>query len=304
MTQQFPEGTRFSDPNNPDTGTFVNLGQSFRTAQDNINRDNEEKYGKVQAVRLQGLDEFKRMVAAGFPPTDALAKTAPALFYEGDARATDNAINIPQRPGGSSVPSQPFVPQKIEQDGNKLWQLGPNRWQLEKETMPPDAKAGQEILDQKIREIHKLIQRDSDINAKPGTEMDEKVQAQLRMDQNMQELARLEESYQKGSTNWQHRSSAPVIPPQPAKMKILDESDRSGVFMRRVPDASPDGPRETEVNNDKSGMSMRQVPKLPPPIESVKTAAKESPDDIRAQYRAGKLTRSEAEKKLKQLGFE
>ncbi len=88
------------------------------------------------------------------------------------------------------------------------------------------------------------------------------------------ELLKMSNRFMELGTNWHGNATEPAVPQQPV---TVTESGPAGISMSR------------------------QIPSAPK--TSTATKPQESPDDIRSQYRAGKLTKAEAVARLKKLGF-
>lgn len=180
----------------------------------------------VRAMRMQGGNEFNRLVAAGVPPPDALAQVAGKLFYNDPAGMT-RAVN-PRRGTTPPLPgSAPRFQPNVDPVSGKVISysvLNPDgrvqsTMRATGDTMPQNVKDERAMLMQQIRGI-----TGSSAYLPGGTN---------------DPVAPLQNRYLELGTNWQNNAVAPVTnppPPQmPTEMRTFSESGPEGMSMRQLP---------------------------------------------------------------------
>lgn len=198
--------------------SFINantdeFGRTIETGRDDSN--------DVRAIRMQGGNEFNRLVAAGVPPPDALAQVAGKLFYNDPAGMT-RAVN----PRRSSVPPLPgsaprFQPNVDPVSGRVISYsvLNPDG-RVQSTMRAPDLSMPQAAKDERSLIMQQIRGMQSDPLNLPGAENPQ--------------LDALRNRFMELGTNWQSQASAPV-PPMSFESQTFTETGPEGVSMRQVP---------------------------------------------------------------------
>lgn len=178
---------------------------------------------QIRAIRMQGGNEFSRLVAAGVPAPDALAKVAGKLFYNDPAGMTRAVNPNPRRSTAPPLPgSAPRFQPNVDPVSGKVISysvLNPDgrvqsTMRAPDLTMPQTAKDERSLIMQQIRGM-----QSNPLNL-PGAANPE--------------LDALKNRYLELGTNWQTQANAPV-PPAPFKTQTFTESSPEGISMRQVP---------------------------------------------------------------------
>ncbi len=225
------------------SGNTSQLGETIAAGR---NDDEADARAYVQAARLQGRDEFQRLLKSGVPPADAFAQVAPNLFAGDNAgmaralRPTRRTAPVP--PGGTAsvrINKHPVTGEELS-----ISIINPNgsaqrTTDIKKPVPqePPDHKVAQENLRRQLDSDYKQFNADQAILRKPNEEPEIQAAAARRALQTQQHIKEAERKLQEGSTNWQSRAtSAPVIPASPM-------SNTKSASDQMVAVVSPDGKR-------------------------------------------------------------
>jgi hypothetical protein len=177
----------------------------------------------IRAVRMQGGNEFNRLVAAGVPPPDALAQVAGKLFYNDPAGMT-RAVN-PRRSSTPPLPgSAPRFQRNVDPASGRVISysvLNPDgrvksTMRAPDLTMPQAAKDERSLIMQQIRGM-----QSSPMNI-PGAANPE--------------LDALRNRFLELGTNWQSQAQpAMPVPPASFETQTFTETGPEGMSMRRLP---------------------------------------------------------------------
>jgi hypothetical protein len=199
-------------PIDPPVEGFQNLGQVYGTSTSNAFTAEQDRarlqsmapkdlmaIQKAQAeaeqaaIRFAGQQKYRKLIADGAKPEEALRLAAPDLFWNNPAGLA-SAIR-------STRPETPFNPTVTDIEGGRLIQTGPNRVQFDRTrppAMPPDVKAKQDILKNQLRS---MTSGPLGIAADPVA------------------VKALEEQILSNSTNWMNQAN----PPAPAERKLTKD---------------------------------------------------------------------------------
>ncbi len=213
---------------------------------------------QIRAIRMQGGNEFSRLVAAGVPAPDALAKVAGKLFYNDPAGMTRAVNPNPRRSTTPPLPgSAPRFQTNVDPVSGKVISysvLNPDgrvqsTMRATVPTMPQDVKVSQQLKEKNIDDLRRQINTDYRKVAKDDDE-----DAKRRIIKNRETLSQLEAQMQEGSTNWMSRMT-PVnstTPPMPFNTQTFTESGPEGLSIRQLPvarvaPAAPMQPTAAEI---------------------------------------------------------
>lgn len=271
---QFPEGQRFSDPNNADTGKFTTLGRySAKEAQAmterNAGYDLEDARALVNAKRMQGQAEFDRLVKSGVAPETAYRQTAGLLNYSDPKALAQGLHEVPApRPSGPTIPESlkavPELDSKGEIIGHSVFTPDGKYHAFRSTAQEQATTVGQrEVLKGKLSSAKQA----EDAARKEATGMgatDEDKTAYKLAQQNRADAEKaLEAAYEV-------KKSTPQGPEMPAELKKKMAQD---AIQRRMYSGSVEGYQEKPTPGVTIGSKDRE-PMVEPPAQAVEKLKK------------------------------